>query len=469
MTTSMEREKVLESKKKKYQLDYLTRETITEKISRDSQPDTYYYIMVVLSCTVATYGLLSNSTAVIIGAMLIAPLMNPILGSGLALITGNNPLLKVTIKAEFIGAVIAVALSTFLTLLLPVSDVTSEVLARTAPTLIDLIIALTSGAAGAYAICYRAGATLPGVAIATALMPPLCVVGITLAKQEYHLAGGALLLFIANMVAINVIAMIIFQFAGFNKPALSHYLNLDAPKEKQNYLSRLGSRKIIYPILLLVIVSIPLIILLKTSIDSDQREKIIRNTLQEGLAVMAPDANIDSLNITRNDTTFRINVDLYSAQIILPEDIRKLENSLEYKLTAPVQIVANITMIQRVNNEGATDGYKTLLPETKQEVVEVVEVKTSTPEEIIAQIVNEKLQLFEGTLNDFSFTYQQGTGTYNVLLDITSGEPFDEAFIQTLETILEEELKRKVIISIVPTEIEESELIEDDKELKESE
>ncbi|MFF5993845.1 TIGR00341 family protein [Lysinibacillus sp. KU-BSD001] len=469
MTTSMERETILEPKKKKYQLDYFTRETITEKISKDSQPDTYYYIMVVLSCTVATYGLLSNSTAVIIGAMLIAPLMNPILGSGLALITGNNPLLKVTIKAEFIGAVIAVALSTFLTLLLPVSDLTSEVLARTAPTLIDLIIALTSGAAGAYAICYRAGATLPGVAIATALMPPLCVVGITLAKQEYHLAGGALLLFIANMVAINVIAMIIFQFAGFNTSLLSHYLNLDTPKEKQPYVSRLVGGKIIYPILLLVIVSIPLIFLLKTSIESDQREKIIRNTLEEGLAVMAPDATINALKFTRNDTTFRINVDLHSAQIILPEDIRKLENSLEYKLTAPVQIIANIAMIQRVNNEGATDGYKALLPETKPEVVEVVQLKTSTPEEIIAQVVNEKLQLFDGTLHDFSFAYQQGTGTYNVLLDITSEETLDKAFIKTLETILEEELKRKVVVTLVPTEIEEPEVVEDVETLEEPE
>lgn len=442
--------KVLVERKNKYILTSENRIKITETIHNNSQPDVYYYIMVILSCAVATYGLLSNSTAVIIGAMLIAPLMNPILGGALALITGNNPLLKVTIKAELIGAAIAIILSTLLTLLLPVSHLTPEILARTQPTLVDLIIALASGAAGTYAICYRSGETLPGVAIATALMPPLCVVGISLAKQEFQMAGGALLLFIANMIAINVIAILIFKIAGFTTPSISNYLNLHVNKD-YTYFSRLVENKIIYPITLLFLVSIPLIYLLNGSIDADRKEKIIRSTIEEGLAVLAPDASITSLEYTEGDDSFQINTELNSAQIILPEDIRKIENSLEYKLTAPVQLIADVSIIQKVNNEASTDGLKALLPAVpEQEVVQSVETEaeTLTPEEIIEQVVTEKLSLFNGILDDFSFEYRRGTGTYNVSLNISTPVTLEKQFTQTIENILEDKLKRKVVATI---------------------
>lgn len=443
-------------RKKKYQLNIETRDKIIKQIRDDSQPDAYYYIMVVLSCSVATYGLLSNSTAVIIGAMLIAPLMNPILGGGLALITGNNHLLRVTIKAELIGAVLAIILSTLLTLLLPISHFTPEIYARTEPTLIDLIIALASGAAGTYAICYRSGATLPGVAIATALMPPLCVVGISLAKQEYQMAGGALLLFIANMISINVIAILIFKFAGFKTPSISNYFNMKVNGERNTPLSIIINNKIIYPITLLILVSIPLIILLNNSIESDQKEKIIRRSLEEGLTVLAPDARIDSLEYAEKENTYQINVELNSAQVILPEDVRKLENSLEYKLTAPVQLTADISIIQKVNNEASTNGFKSLLPQPEKEIVEVVETETGTPEEIIEQVVAEKLQLFKGQLEDFSFEYKRGTGTYKVNLFVSSTDTLNEQFNETIETILEEKLKRKVIVSLQETDIQDN-------------
>ncbi len=445
---------ILQGKKSKYNLTRETRNKIIETIRINSQPDVYYYVMVILSCTVATYGLISNSTAVIIGAMLIAPLMNPILGGGLALITGNNSLLRVTIKAELIGAAIAIILSTLLTLFLPVATLTPEILARTQPTLVDLIIALASGAAGTYAICYRSGETLPGVAIATALMPPLCVVGISLAKQEFQLAGGALLLFIANMIAINVIAILIFKIAGFTTPSISNYLNLHVNGEKHTYFSRLIENKIIYPITLLILVSIPLIYLLNGSIDAGKKENLIRNTIEEGLSVLAPDSSITSLVFKEADSTFEINTNINSAQIILPEDIRKLENSLEYKLTAPVKLIADVSIIQKVNNEASTDGIKALIPVPEQKVVEVVETETETPEETIENVVTEKLTLFDGILDDFSFEYRRGTGTYNVSLKVTAPEQLDIQFTQTIENILEEKLKRKVIATIETEDIE---------------
>ena len=121
---------------------------IFASVSADALPDQYFFIMVILSCTVATYGLLSNSTAVVIGAMLIAPLMGPILGGALGIATHSNDLLKLSAKAEALGAVTAVILAAILTLILPRTDLTPEIMARTTPTILDLVIALASGAAG---------------------------------------------------------------------------------------------------------------------------------------------------------------------------------------------------------------------------------------------------------------------------------------------------------------------------------
>ncbi|OEH91075.1 TIGR00341 family protein [Bacillus solimangrovi] len=421
------------------------RNQIIKSIRKEAKPDTYYYVMVVLSCSVATYGLLSNSTAVIIGAMLIAPLMNPILGSALALINGNNKLLRVTIKAEFIGASIAVILSALLTLLLPVSDLTPEILARTEPTLIDLIIALASGAAGTYAICYRSGATLPGVAIATALMPPLCVVGISIAKQEFQYAAGALLLFLANMVAIIVIGIIIFKIAGFTNPTLSNYLNISVNEDRKTLFSRLATNNIIYPFTLLVLICIPLVIFMANSIEADRTEKTIRNALEEGLTVLSPESKIVSVEFSKDDKEYAINTELNTERVIYPEDIRKLENSLEYKLASPVKLQADVTLVQKVSNESSTNAFQSLLPKPEEKIVEVIQ--TGTPEEVIEQVVTEKLVLFEGTsLEDFMFQYQRGTGTYLVELNIDGGSILDDQFIKTIETVLENKLKRKVMV-----------------------
>ncbi|MDX8365997.1 TIGR00341 family protein [Cytobacillus sp. IB215665] len=465
---------VNEVKKLKRILSVNDRNRIIKSIRKEARPDTYYYVMVVLSCSVATYGLLSNSTAVIIGAMLIAPLMNPILGSALALINGNNKLLRVTMKAEFIGASIAIILSALLTLLLPVSDLTPEILARTEPTLIDLIIALASGAAGTYAICYRSGATLPGVAIATALMPPLCVVGITIAKQEFQYAAGALLLFLANMVAIIVIGIIIFKIAGFTNPTLSNYLNISVNEERKTLFSKLVTNNIIYPFTLLVLICIPLIIFMANSIEADRTEKTIRNALEEGLTVLSPESKIVSVEFSKEENEYTINTELNTERVIYPEDIRKLENSLEYKLASPVKLEADVTLVQKVSNESSTNAFQSLFPEPEEKIVEVIE--TGTPEEVIEQVVSEKLLLFEDTaLEDFMFQYQRGTGAYLVELTIDGGSILDDQFKKTIESVLESKLKRKVMVvlrynePVIDEEQEVEESVKEDPEVKEEE
>ncbi len=159
--------------------------------------------VLVFAIFIASLGLNVNSTAVIIGAMLISPLMGPIIGMGLAIGIGDLPLLKSSIKNYFVATVISVLTAMIYFLISPLTEAQSELLARTSPTLYDVLIALCGGAAGILALSTRGkGNVLPGVAIATALMPPLCTAGYGLAMGEWSFFFGAFYLFFINTVFI---------------------------------------------------------------------------------------------------------------------------------------------------------------------------------------------------------------------------------------------------------------------------
>ena len=173
--------------------------------------------LMTMSVLIAVMGLLADSTAVVIGAMLVAPLMTPVLGIAAALVMGwpQRVLRQVAISA--VGAAGAVGLAALTAFGFPGSTdpLPGELLARTSPNLLDLGIALAAGAAGAYAQIRRAASdALTGVAVAVALVPPLAVVGITLALGEFSLPTGALLLFLANVAGIVMAAAVTFLICG---------------------------------------------------------------------------------------------------------------------------------------------------------------------------------------------------------------------------------------------------------------
>ena len=142
--------------------------------------------VLIFAIFIASLGLNVNSTAVIIGAMLISPLMGPIVGMGLAVGTNHFDLLKRAGKNFGVATLISVLTATIYFLLTPLSEARSELLARTSPTLYDVLIAFCGGAAGIIALCTRGkGNVIPGVAIATALMPPLCTAGYGLATGHW--------------------------------------------------------------------------------------------------------------------------------------------------------------------------------------------------------------------------------------------------------------------------------------------
>lgn len=182
--------------------------------------DVTYWLQILFSAGIATLGLVLNSPAVIIGAMLISPLMGPILAAGLALAAGDLVLSARAILNLTLSCAIAIGFAVLLVALLPFREVTAEIAGRTHPNTLDLVIALFSGAIGSIATCKEVKGvvtSIPGVAIAVALMPPLCVVGFglgvaasTSTQDGMTIARGGGLLFLTNLAAITFTSMVVF-------------------------------------------------------------------------------------------------------------------------------------------------------------------------------------------------------------------------------------------------------------------
>ncbi len=176
-----------------------------------------YTVMIVLSAALATLGLLTNSAAVIIGAMLVAPLMSPLSSFSTGMATGILHLTRRASVTLFAGVTLALLISILMGVVLPIDTPTDEMLARGSPNLLDAAIALVSGWVAAYATARKGiPAALAGVAIAAALMPPLCTIGLGIALQDIDLAFGANLLFLANIAFIIAAQYITFLWMGMH-------------------------------------------------------------------------------------------------------------------------------------------------------------------------------------------------------------------------------------------------------------
>lgn len=189
---------------------------VIEKRRAECELTVRYILMVCMSAGIAILGMLLSSPAVVIGAMLIAPLMDPIMGVGFALAVGDFSWLRRAARSLLLGIVLAILFCAAIVVLSPIQIVTEEIAARTQPNLFDLLVAIFSAIAGAYAVIRGREGTIVGVAIATALMPPLAAVGYGLATLNMTVFSGALLLFVTNLTAIALTATAMARGYGFS-------------------------------------------------------------------------------------------------------------------------------------------------------------------------------------------------------------------------------------------------------------
>jgi len=188
---------------------------LNQTLWEDSRIDRSYLVQVFAACLIASFGLLANSVAVIIGAMIIAPLMLPIRAIAWAAVGGDWLLFRRGCLALGWGVVLAIGLATSVGFSAQIPAFGSEVLARGNPNLLDLGVALVAGAVSAYAMLQpKVSGTVAGTAIAVALMPPACTVGLALSQGYWVLAQGALLLLLTNLCGIALAAAITFWVLG---------------------------------------------------------------------------------------------------------------------------------------------------------------------------------------------------------------------------------------------------------------
>jgi uncharacterized hydrophobic protein (TIGR00271 family) len=297
-------------------------------IHRDARPDVDFFVMIGLSALIATFGLLQSSTAVIIGAMLVAPLFSPLLGISLAIIQGNMRLLRLAIESTLKGIFLAIGLATLLALIAPFKSLTPQITSRSLPNLFDLAVAIASGAAGAYAIARQdVAAALPGVAIAAALVPPLGVIGIGLAMGDLGIAGGGTLLVATNLVAIALAGAVTFLLLGFRPGARGI---------REAHLRR----GLITAILLLLLITIPLGVFFVRSASSSRTSQVIQNTVVQDLENVTGVelVNPDNIEIQNQDGKVIVTVPVYAQGTVSQSLANKLSNDLSQAIHKPAVV-----------------------------------------------------------------------------------------------------------------------------------
>ncbi|MFQ5593555.1 MAG: DUF389 domain-containing protein [Anaerolineae bacterium] len=298
---------------------------VYREVRRGARPDVDFFVMMGLSAIIATFGLLQNSTAVIIGAMLVAPLFTPILALSLAIVRGDVRLLRLAVEAALKGIALVIGLAVLLAAVSPLRTVTPEIAARSQPNLFDLAVALASGAAGAYAIARKdVAASLPGVAIAAALVPPLAVVGIGLALGDLVVAGGGGLLFTTNLTAITLAGAVTLLLLGFRP----------AHRGEPEVRLRVG---LAATMVLLVLITLLLALLFVRSVNTSRTQHAIQLSLTREIEAM-PDLELANFDFRERGAGVEVEVTVYSRATITPALAQQLSDRLSEDIRRPVQL-----------------------------------------------------------------------------------------------------------------------------------
>lgn len=300
----------------------------------ESTPNAIYLILIVGSCAIATFGLLSNSAAVIIGAMIIAPLMLPIRGLAFGALTGNITLFRQGLIAVVMGTLLAIFISCGLGVLVSLPSFGSEVLARSEPTLLDLGVAVAAGGISGYAkIEPKISTSLAGTAIAVALMPPICVVGLGLSQANWSLSFGATLLYLTNLLGITLSCMLTFLVSGCS--------NLRRARK---------------PLFLTLFFTAILVIPLGVSFTRLIRQAQLENSVRQ--ALLNRTVTFQRLQLLKSETNWlttppEIRLNVRAQEPVTPRQVQLLEEFIEREMGQPFTLVFEVGQVEEVRREGS--------------------------------------------------------------------------------------------------------------------
>ena len=295
-----------------------------QMLRNDAQINKTYLILMILSTLLASFGLFANSTAVIIGAMLVAPLMTPIVSLSMGLLRAETKMIRDSFIKITVGVILALIASSLLSYLLPYSEITPEMRTRINPTLLDLAIAIFSGIAAAYSKSFKEiTQNLAGVAIAVALVPPLAVAGVGLGYGEIYMFLGAFLLFFTNLVGIIVAAILTFQILGFSNVVKS-------------------KKSVIFIFILLIGISYPLYISYDNMI---QKYKISKMLKQHRFIVNNKYIIINKATVIFGGNVKVLNLDLLVRESLDRDDFQELKEDIQRLFNTKLFIEARVEYI----------------------------------------------------------------------------------------------------------------------------
>lgn len=297
----------------------------------EAELDYDYVVLTLGACLIATLGLLSNSAAVIIGAMLVAPLMSPIRSVAFGILEGDLELVTTGLKALGTGTFISIALSALIGLSSGFLGYGSEVLARSSPTLLDLGIAITAGGLSGYAkVQPRLSSTLAGTAIAVALMPPLCVVGLGIAQFDGALTRGASLLYLTNLFGITLACMVAFFLAGYSP-------------------FRRARRPLGVVVLLTGVLVVPLGIGLIELVRQNQLEANLKNTLEQTQTFR--NVRLVSSRTSWQTSPPTVEMVVNAIEPISPNQVRLLEEHIARRMNQEFRFIFQVNEVKEVTRE----------------------------------------------------------------------------------------------------------------------
>lgn len=323
---------------KKYRRERPSPEKLIEMktgLTEESALDIYYLALTVGACAIATLGLLSNSTAVIIGAMIVAPLMLPIRCLAFSALSGDRDLFRKALIALAVGTVASIALAWLLGIWIRLPSFGSEILSRSQPTLIDLGIAIAAGAiSGLTKVEPRISSSLAGTAIAVALMPPLCVIGLGLSQANWTLSTGAALLYMTNLLGITLSCMFIFLITGYTS-------------------LRRGAKALRRTAIFTSLIAIPL----GAGYTHLWRQKALEVLVQEVLVNRT--TTFQQLNLMSIDTDWRaqppeavLGISVAGEQMPTPKQVRLLEDFVAKETGQRFALVFEVSQIERISRDG---------------------------------------------------------------------------------------------------------------------
>lgn len=344
-------------------------ETLTE-ISSGVSLKGFNFWMIVCSAMIASLGLDTNSTAVIIGAMLISPLMNPILGVGLSLGINDKELLFRSLKNLGIATFAGFASSVIYFKITPFGYITEELVARTTPTLLDVLIAFFGGIAGIVSGSrkYKTN-VIPGVAIATALMPPLCTSGFGFVTGRWDFFLGAFYLFFINAVFISLATFLIIKYLRF---PVKHFVDKTKERKNRRYMI----------VFLLLVISPSIYFLYTTYIQHNEKRKI---------------------DIIVNERMLKDSIDLLRSDVIRTDSVNYINIYHSGKVMTPAKkhVYDSILIANGLNN------YKMKFKRLNISKDEVVNLSKEIVENYIKDIEQKTLQIADSIRSIKSISSEQ--------------------------------------------------------------